>query len=336
MQVLRHWKKKGRATRSSISKARRREKRNSSKGYKPLVRYLAPKVISIDPPHYRSELLELLRKLRLHFRDDASRGVLIDFRQTSHLVADGTLLLYAELNRLMAYTNSAMKLRCTEPLNDRASQVLKQVGIYRLCSNRSPVRPSREDVVHWQVVQGTVVDNTLCAPAVEGFQGRLNAGMIDELLGGLGEAMTNAIHHAYDDIRADELGYRQPSKDWWMFLQSRDGNLSVVFCDLGSGIPATLPIKRPNLWQRLVLRKAAPTDSDCIREAIVEGRTRTNLDGRGYGLGNIVEVVENVPTGVVSVFSNRGRYNSHEPRTTDYEDSILGTLIFWKVPLQSP
>lgn len=154
LQVLRHWKKKGRATRSSISKARRREKRNSSKGYKPLVRYLAPKVISIDPPHYRSELLELLRKLRLHFRDDASRGVLIDFRQTSHLVADGTLLLYAELNRLMAYTNSAMKLRCTEPLNDRASQVLKQVGIYRLCSNRSPVRPSREDVVHWQVVQG--------------------------------------------------------------------------------------------------------------------------------------------------------------------------------------
>jgi hypothetical protein len=221
------------------------------------------------------------------------------------------------------------------PKNDRASQVLKQIGIYGLCSNHSTVKPIRDDVVHWQVVKGQLVDNSLCAPAIEGFQDRVDASMIDELLGGLSEAMTNAIHHAYDDIRKDGLGHKGNS-DWWMFSQEKDGHLSVVFCDLGIGIPTTLPLKRPNLWGKLVQRIPVPTDGDCIREAIVEGRTSTGLKGRGYGLGNIVEVVENIPDGIVTVYSNKGRYDSRKnsPYPSNYTDSILGTLIFWNVPMK--
>ena len=196
--------------------------------------------------------------------------------------------------------------------------------------------PIRDDVVHWQVVQGQLVDNSLCAPTIEGFQDRIDATMIDELLGGLGEAMTNAIHHAYDSIRQDGLDYNGNS-DWWMFSQAKDGNLSVVFCDLGIGIPTTLPLKRPGIWQKLILRIPTPTDGDCIREAIIEGRTRTGLHGRGYGLGNIVDVVENIPNGIVNVFSNRGRYDSRKSTLypNDYTDSILGTLISWNVPMKS-
>lgn len=120
-----------------------------------------------------------------------------------------------------------------------------------------------------------------------------------------------------------------------MFSQAKDGRLSVVFCDLGAGIPATLPLKRPSLWERLIHRKPHPTDGDCISEAIVEGKTRTGLDGRGYGLGNIVDVVEKIPTGIVNVFSNRGRYDSRSGNPYDYEDSILGTLIYWNVPMKT-
>lgn len=158
--------------------------------------------------------------------------------------------------------------------------------------------------------------------------------MIDELLGGLGEAMTNAVQHAYESTRNDGLNYKG-STDWWMFSQAKDERLSVVFCDLGAGIPATLPLKRPPLWKRLMLKKPDPTDGDCIHEAIVEGRTSTGLDGRGYGLGNIVDVVENSPTGIVNVFSNRGLYDSRSGSPIDYEDSILGTLIYWSVPMKA-
>lgn len=191
-------------------------------------------------------------------------------------------------------------------------------------------------MVHWQVVQGQLVDNSLCAPTIEGFQDRIDGSMIDDLLGGLGEAMTNAIHHAYDDIRQDGLGYKG-SSDWWMFSQEKDGYLSVVFCDLGIGIPTTLPLKRPGIWQKLIMRIPTPTDGDCIREAIIEGRTRTGLSGRGYGLGNIVDVVENIPNGIVNVYSNKGRYDSRKNTQypSDYTDSIFGTLISWYVPMKS-
>jgi len=334
--VLKQWAKIHRAVACAIYKNKKKKRARAKRPYIPAVRYRAPAAVTIEHPLYRSQLLAFLEQIREHFKNKQNRTLLIDFSKTENFVSAGTLLLYAELNRLIAYSSGAVKLRCTEPANDRSSQVLKQVGIYRLCSNNSSVKTNRSDVVHWQVAQGQLVDNSLCAPAIEGYQDRLETEMIDELLGGLGEAMTNAIHHAYDSIRQDGLDYKGTT-DWWMFSQEKEGRLSVVICDLGIGIPTTLPLKRPNIWQKLILRKPTPTDSDCIREAIVEGHTRTSLDGRGYGLGNIVDVVENTMGGVVVVYSNHGRYDSRSvtPYPLDYDDSIMGTMIFWNVPMKS-
>lgn len=334
--VLRRMEKLNRIRTTKKRRKQADRKGNGGSKYVPAIRYYAPRVVSIDHPGFRAELLEFLAQLRAHYSQKQHRTLIIDFSRTTNFVSNGTLLFYAELNRLIAFSSNSVKLRCTEPTNDRASQVLKQIGIYRLCSNRSTVTLSRDDVVHWQAVQGQLVDNSLCAPTIEGFQDQIEPIMIDELLGGLGEAMTNAIHHAYDDIRDDGLNYRG-STDWWMFSQAKDGQLSVVFCDLGIGIPTTLPIKSPNIYQKLILRVPTPTDGDCIREAIIEGKTRTGLDGRGYGLGNIVDVVENISGGTVSVFSNRGRYDSrsNDQYPKDYTSSILGTLIAWNVPMKS-
>lgn len=330
------WRKRSQVIAARRNKKRRRIKRNIRSKHIPALWYSAPKVVSIDLPEYRSQLLKFLSELRKHYKNKPNIPLVLDFSKTSHFISAGTLLLYAELNRLILFSNNSVKLRCTEPQNNRASQVLKQVGIYKLCSNRSTINPINDDVVHWQAVQGQLVDNSLCAPAIEGFQDRITESMINELLGGLGEAMTNAIHHAYDEIRQDSLNYKGCS-NWWMFSQAKDGNLSVVFCDLGVGIPTTLPIKRPGLWERLIKRTLTPTDGDCIHEAIIEGRTRTGINGRGYGLGNIVEVVENIHNGTVNIYSNKGRYSSQKdaeyPR--DYTDSIFGTLIMWTVPMNS-
>lgn len=334
LSVKREWKIANLRRRSAINAKKKKSRDKGKSAYVPALRYHAPKVVTIDSAEHRSELLRFFEQLRGHFKNNRDRTLVIDFTATSRFVAGGTLLLYAELNRLVTYCGGEVKLRCTEPANNRASQVLKQVGIYRLCSNKCNVNTCSSDVVHWHAVQGGVVDNSLCAPAIEGYQDRLSADMIDELLGGLGEAMTNAIHHAYDGIRRDGLEY-DCGTEWWMFSQAKDGYLSVAFCDLGVGIPTTLPIKRPSLWKKVVQRLKDPTDADCIQEAIIEGRTRTSLDGRGYGLGNIIEVVENVKGGVVVVYSNRGRYDSRvdTPHPFNYSDSILGTLICWRVPM---
>jgi len=78
-------------------------------------------------------------------------------------------------------------------------------------------------------------------------------------------------------------------------------------------------------------------DANCIKEAINEGRSQTGQPGRGHGLGNIIDVVEKVPGGIVIVSSNRGRYDSRNDKAkpgNNYRDSLMGTLIYWRVPLQ--
>lgn len=299
------------------------------------VRIYAPETFDAFISHWRSELLTFLSALREHFREKHERVLLIDFSRTKRFYASGTLPFYAELTRLIEYRHNSVKIRCTGPANDRASQVLEQIGIYKLCSHRSHGTPTRQDVVHWRVARGHLVDNTICAPVIEAFEGELATPLVDGLLGGLAEAMANAVHHAYESVRDDGLNYVDV-RDWWMFSQKKDGFLSVVFCDLGVGIPATLPIKRPWLMQQMEKFGFPMTDANCIKEAIDDGRSQTGLPGRGHGLGNIIDVVEKVHDGIAIVASNRGYYSLKEGKENwgNYRDSLLGTLIYWHVPLQ--
>src|SRR5262249_36555053 len=135
----------------------------------------------------------------------------------------------------------------------------------------------------------------------------------------------------------DDLNFKPAQEDWWMFSQARDGYLSVVFCDLGIGIPATLPTKKPLIFAVLEKLGMASSDSACIAEAIKDSRTRTHASGRGYGLGNIVNAVSGVRGGLVIVMSNRGFFLLKDGviTTHDFKDSILGTLISWRIPLGS-
>jgi len=142
-------------------------------------------------------------------------------------------------------------------------------------------------------------------------------------------------HEAYIETRPDGLNIADEQRDWWMFSQERDGWLSVVFCDLGIGIPGTLPIKKPTLWQRIELF-GSKLDAHAIQEAIGESRTRTGLHHRGKGLKQLVDVVAHVDQGQIGIFSNKGRFTlkSQKESISQFTDSIYGTLIYWKVPLK--
>lgn len=317
---------------------------HSSKGFKkrygyrpPLAaRVVAPEIFSIETDDSRKPVLAFLATLRTKFADDQTKSVLIDFSRTRRFIANGTLLFYAELTRLLQYSAGRVRVRCTNAQNARANQVLAQIGVFSLCGHRPHGKPSLGDVVHWRVASGHLVDNTICAPAIEAFEGKLAEPLVNGIFRGLGEAMTNAKHHAYGGVREDGLNFRQPQQDWWMFSQLRDGVLTVAFCDLGVGIPTTLPIKKPSIFARLLALGKSASDAACIAEAIEDSRTSTQLPGRGHGLGNIINVVSTIRNGVVMVMSNRGCYiMKQEGFTTksDYRESILGTLIFWRVPV---
>lgn len=304
--------------------------------HQPAIRVEFPTDVTVEMEDERHQLMICLAFLRFAYHESKGRTVFLDFSKTKRFVASGTLLLFAELSRLIGMTKGTVRLRCNEPKSQRASEVLTQIGIYSLCGRTPRRKPTRSDVVHWRVAHGHRVDNSICAPTIEAFEGQLAEPLVNGILGGLGEAMTNAVHHAYIDIRQDGMEYAPPQKDWWLFSQSRDGFLAVVFCDLGVGIPNTLPSKQPALMAAVLkLLGRSPSDAECIEAAVEDSRSRTRQSGRGHGLGDIISVVEQIPKGTAIVFSNRGGLFVHNRKVTkfDYKVSILGTLIFWRVPL---
>lgn len=297
----------------------------------------APIMFDIDKPKARAKLATFLAKLRGHISDNNGADVTIDFTDTSRMWAGGTLLLKAELCRLRRITDQQLRIRCIPPRNQKIAQVLKQTGIYKLLGHKSAIVPTYQDVVHWRYANGHQVDGAKYDEVLGHYDGTIPQSVANGLYLGLTEAMTNCHHHAYIAPRKDGLNQVDEPKDWWMFSQERDGRLSVVFCDLGVGIPETLPIQQPSLWRRLKSTFGAPTDAAAIDEAIKESRTRTQKHYRGKGLRQLIDVIEKTPGAALTLHSNRGRYmyRNGNSTTDNFDDSILGTLITWSVPVKT-
>jgi hypothetical protein len=143
--------------------------------------------------------------------------------------------------------------------------------------------------------------------------------------------MTNAHQHAYIDQRGDGITTPSTYRPWWMFSQEKDGKLSVVFCDLGIGIPSSLPRTRPRLWH--LMRNM--TQGRQIEGAVRESQTRTKKQHRGKGLRQIIQTISSSEGGKAIILSNKGWYSMKAGKRAsgDFSDSIMGTVIYWRMPL---
>jgi hypothetical protein len=259
--------------------------------------------------------------------------LVLDFSRTVKMYADGTLLFVAELRRLIRQTNGSVTIMCDVPDNKKTAQVLKQIGIFDLLGTICDVEPIDDDVVNWRYAHGHWVDGAKYENVLGAYDGQIADALTAQLYKGITEAMTNVVNHAYIAPRLDGLPV-QDNPEWWMFSRELNGYLAIVFCDLGAGIPATLPAKRPTLWES-IQRVGRTSDGDVIGYAIQESISRTGAVHRGKGLGQIVKAVDAIKDSEVHVMSNQGGYRRRNGKTSlfHYRDSILGTLIFWRVPL---
>lgn len=327
---------------------RKRERRRLSKQRqqvkKELIRkvwtqVIAPIAFDIETEKNHEKITAFHARLR-DLLVKSKRSVLIDFSHTKQMVAGGTLLFKAELERTIKVIGRERRIRCRPPKNDKTGQVLEQVGIYGLLNYRSHIKPCDDDVVYWW--------HTSCSGAVGEeyervlgqFDSQLPQNLQRGLYVGIVEAMTNANQHAYELTRADGLNYEDLDKRWWMFTQVRDEKLSVCFCDLGIGIPRSLPHKRPSLWANIKAKFIGkPPDGEAIRAAVDDSRSRTGQAHRGKGLKQLVAAMDGSKEGTLMIYSNSGCYfwrkdgaRTYEKKL-DYHESILGTLIIWRVPL---
>ena len=337
LSAKRRWYLNRQARRRSLSLARRRIRKQTSRRAAPLdIKWKAPAVFGVWEQKVRTPLLKCLSKLRRSFMDPGTDPIALDFSATTHMYAEGALLFYAELLRLIKATKARHPLTCRPSRIDKVCQVFEQIGLNRVLGITAASKPADDDVVHWRFAHGHRAEGEKYEDILAEYDGTIAEPLRELLYTGITEAMTNVMNHAYDLKRED--GYAlQTEREWWMFSQCKDGELSVTFCDLGAGIPRTLPLTHPKVWSRFLLL-GRNLDSHAIEYSVRDSVSRTKRDYRGKGLGQIVRFVDAVTGGRVVVFSNRGVYfrEGIRQRRMDFKDSILGTMIHWKFPLQQP
>jgi hypothetical protein len=148
----------------------------------------------------------------------------------------------------------------------------------------------------------------------------------------MSEAITNAKKHAYP---LDE----EYKTRWWMFSQVKDKELTVVICDLGIGIPASL-MKKPEMedyLRKIVnLGSARKQDRALVQVAINSYKTSSKMSYRGKGLPQMKELVVNAKRGQFRVQSRYGYYylgNTQNFYSGSYTKPIIGTTVQWTLSL---
>lgn len=327
--------------RASQREMRRRVDENKKRNRKKEERFgyhviYAPRRLCLFERESRKRTLSFIGSIHKSV-NKGKKKIWLDFTGLESVVADGMILLHAELSRIVNVLNLCVK--STPPKDKVVSQVFKQIefSVVAGCNIRRTSESERKDVATWRCASGEGVLGEKCGNILSHYHGRIAQALSRQLFTGMTEAMTNAHQHAYIKERGDRIKHVDFFKPWWLFSQEIDGKLNVIFCDLGLGIPHTLPLTRPSLVMRLskALGKDI-TDSRSIKEAIEDSKSRTNQSHRGKGLKQVVETIDESDDGKVFILSNKGSYSHTAEGYTqlrDFSTSIRGTIVCWQVSL---
>lgn len=294
---------------------------------------------------HRSSTLRFLRRFRTLYLQER-QDVVLDFTRTEKLNAPGTLLFVAEVDRAIRLARSERRIRLRLPPEDCGAgsrivrQVLHQIGLLELLGHDASHLDDGEydeSVKHWHFATGTTLGDTP-GEMLDAHEGKIADALMEGVWKGVSEALTNSRHHAYLARRNDGCEDFN-EKRWWMFSQERDGELTLVVCDLGIGIRRSLPIK----WTRPLVGKVLQIirgegDLGSIRAALVIGQTRTDEENRGKGLPQIWNEVRAARVGSVGIYSGRAALSywsdPDAEKGLEFDNDILGTLITWTYPLE--
>lgn len=292
----------------------------------------APEIFSVFSEEYREEYLDFLGKIQSAVNNDYKK-IRINFERTRIIVADAGILLRANLSTLIVKKHKHTILKCAPSKSAKINEVLTQIRILELFGQNFDITPNHEDVVHWNLAEGHGADGEKYEKILGSYDGTLTPKLSESFYLGLTEAMTNTRQHAYSE---DELN-NPDIPEWWMFSQEKEGRLTVVFFDLGIGIPESLPKKQPGIWEKIIsVMKESDGDAEIIEGTIRLKKSSTELGHRGKGLSQLEEVINGVDDAVLYIYSNKGCYslkNKGEKKLVNYDQSINGTLINWSVPI---
>lgn len=316
----------------------------------PLVK--APPAIDIYNVRNHEKTVKFLTDLRRTV--SAKQKVRICFRDTHAITAAAGLLFIAELDRLTKHYPNA-KYESTPPRKqvDKkfgnetfvVESALNRIGFYKLIGKQERNLPEYPNVKCWNHAQGLIADGSIAGELLSQLGDTLSSTAKKRLYRGAIEAISNCVDHAYPTQRPDKLNISD--NRWWMFVGIYMNRLAIIVCDLGVGIPVTLPQKHSSSVLNKVmefLKIRGTNDSELIQAATYLSQTRTGEKYRGKGGKDIRSLITHYDNAKLVIYSNKGCYidrnfpNGAQKRNAEMlserRHSILGTIIEWTVPLE--
>lgn len=302
---------------------------------------LLPEVLDLESRFDdTADVIRLIRRLALREK----KPIYLVFDNVKSIKPSALLILLAEMHRCRLIHGSR-NITGNYPASPKVERMLHASGFFNLLGIKSRVtrRPKSypmeyvEFVSHTHEVKGTVRafrESLLGTTIVMSPQAK------GRFYRALTEAMLNVSHHAYpkESIR------QNPARDrWWLsgHVNRKSKQLIIMFCDLGVGIPHTLPKMYPLELIHSVLALLPgipPNDAQMIKAGMVIGRTRTGEQNRGRGLNDLRSFVDQAGAGSLNIYSRRGHYRyspDGDETAKNYNVSMGGTLITWTVPLDT-
>jgi len=300
----------------------------------------APEIFNIDTQEDYEKFVRFLDEVNAAFQQ-VSRRVFVDLSPIKELGTSAALTFAATLDIWQRVKNRKLVARGSQTWRPEIRGMLVDIGMFDLPRTYNAPAPDKKKKKASSPTQmlkfcsGRNSDGSLArqlSNSMVEIAGPIDASQF--LYAGLTEAMTNVCQHAYPEEDEVPIDIRR----WWMTgsYDERAHRMRFVLLDLGVSIPKTLP--RSGKWEQIrgLLPQQLVNDDAAMIEAAVEiGRSSIDRAGRGLGLDEVREFVENSHAGKLRILSRRGEVTYEKgiakPVRRTLTTPFGGTLIEWEV-----
>lgn len=307
---------------------------------------IIPNHLSIFDNRMNRELSRVSSIVRKSLSTSNRVRVRLDFSDVEHFTVAALLKLHADIHVYEALAGVSRFVDFKGPKKLNLRKTMKELGFLRRERLHSDSMPGIISIT--SDTRGDRFKRDLFADMNQAFYGgalQKDGQEWDNLQGAIGEAMLNVVDHAYTRYES-EMVKEKIGPRWWLVSQTLGDQLYIALVDKGIGIPTTIfetqkdkrAIEVLKRYFNMVQTRGVGPDSASIVTAIKYGQSRLKkrFGGRGTGLETVRKLVLDNPNGTLTIISNCGKYifsyRSGEV-TSEYDNSINGTLIQWNISL---
>lgn len=235
-----------------------------------------PKILDLTTNY--DETAEFIREIRLEALK-RNRFVLLNFDLSERIYPTALLLLLAEIHRCRLLHGNE-RVTGTYPRNPALERLFIRTGFFELLGVRQKIKaaPMSYPMEYIRFHSDHRLDASMPKRLREELLGdkvAMHPKARMRLYRALTEAMTNVGQHAYPARAVKSHPIR---RRWWMagHVNKSRKELMITFCDLGVGIPDTLP--KLHAWEHIraalsILPGIKLNDGEMIKAGMILGRS---------------------------------------------------------------